>query len=49
MAAAIGDVSWLEQSLWDPRKKNALSKEHVRNFNLFYYSRMLANFGEIMT
>ena len=29
MASAIGDVSWLQQSLWDHRKAYAKSKEHV--------------------
>ena len=29
MASAIGDVNWLHQSLWDQRKANAKSKEHV--------------------
>ena len=29
MASAIGDVAWLQQSLYDTRKAYSVSKEHV--------------------
>ena len=29
MASAIGDVTWLQQSLYDTRKAYSVSKEHV--------------------
>lgn len=35
MASAIGDVTWLQQSLYDTRKAYSVSKEHVSD-----YSRM---------
>lgn len=33
MASAIGDVTWLQQSLYDTRKVYSVSKEHVRTVN----------------
>lgn len=33
MASAIGDVTWLQQSLYDTRKVYSVSKEHVRIVN----------------
>ena len=39
MASAIGDVTWLQQSLYDTRKAYSVSIEHVSDilefFNLF--------------
>ena len=44
MASAIGDVTWLQQSLYDTRKVYSVSKEHVRKWKqglfssaFFYY------------
>ena len=33
MVSAIGDVTWLQQSLYDTRKVHFASKEHVRIVN----------------
>ena len=33
MASAIGDVTWLQQSLYDTRKVYSVSKDHVRIVN----------------
>ena len=33
VASAIGDLTWLQQSLYDTRKVYSVSKQHVRRVN----------------